>query len=214
MYLANPSSGAVLDHMATGLIGYIDTPAQGNKRPSGVTWCADNGAYSDRFDEGKWWRFLTANAHAAESCLFATLPDVVGQWQATLDRSLPWIDKVRALGYPVALVLQDGATAETVPWADIDVVFIGGTTGWKLGPEARQLVAEAKQRGLWVHMGRVNSERRFRYASHIGCDSADGTYLTFGPDTNLPKLRAWLRGVNDQGDMFSDVGNSAEAEAS
>lgn len=28
-------------------------------------------------------------------------------------------------------------------------------------------------------MGRVNSERRLRYAHTIGCDSADGTYIKF-----------------------------------
>ena len=26
----------------------------------------------------------------------------------------------------------------------------------------------------------------------IGCDSVDGTYLTFGPDVNLPRLLDWL----------------------
>ena len=36
-------------------------------------------------------------------------------------------------------------------------------------------MAEAKRRRKWVHMGRVNSERRIRYAASIGCDSIDGT---------------------------------------
>lgn len=203
LYLANPTSNPqARDAMTTGLLGYIDTPAQGNRRPDGVTWCADNNCFSDKWNADKWWRFLERNAHAAASCLFAALPDVVADWPATLARSEPWIDRVKALGYPVAIVIQDGCTPDTVPWDRIDVVFVGGTTGWKLGPEARELVAEAKRRGLWVHMGRVNSERRLRYASHIGCDSADGTFLTFGPDVNLPRLQAWLRGVNDQGDLF------------
>ena len=51
--------------------------------------------------------------------------------------------------------------------------------------------AEAKRRGKQVHMGRVNSARRYRYAEAIGCDSADGTYIAFGPDVNLPKVLAW-----------------------
>jgi hypothetical protein len=50
-------------------------------------------------------------------------------------------------------------------------------------------------------MGRVNSERRYRYAYAIGCDTADGTFLTFGPDTNIRRLRAWLR-VPDQGTLL------------
>ena len=62
--------------------------------------------------------------------------------------------------------------------------------------------AEAKRRGKHVHMGRVNSLTRLRYADHIGCDSADGTYLVFGPDVNLPKLLDWLTAVNDQGTLW------------
>lgn len=201
MFFANPTSPDIRAAMQAGQLGFIDTPAQGNKRPPGVRWCADNGAYSDKFDERKWWRFLEKHAHQADSCAFAALPDVVGNWQATLDRSLPWIDKVRALGYPVALVLQDGATSETVPWDRIDAVFVGGSDDFKLGPHARDLVAEAKQRGLWAHMGRVNGERRLRYAHHIGCDSADGTVLVHDRH-RLPKVLGWLRGINDQPALF------------
>lgn len=76
-------------------------------------------------------------------------------------------------------------------WDELDALFIGGTTAWKLGRHARTLVREAKLRGKHVHMGRVNSGARWRYAEHIGCDSVDGTYLVFGPDENLPKLLAW-----------------------
>lgn len=193
MYLANPCGPAVIDAMHAGTLGYIDTPAQGNKRPEGVTWCADNGCFSDRWDERKWWAFLEANAHDAATCLFAVAPDVVGDAWRTGIRALPWIEPMRKLGYKVAWVAQDGQENQPLPWLGIDALFIGGTTAWKLGPHARALVAEAKARGKWVHMGRVNSERRFEYARAIGCDSADGTYLTFGPDANLPKLLAWTR---------------------
>lgn len=198
MYLVTSSSAEIAAAETAGVIGRVCTP-NGGARGVGV-WCADNGAFSARYDEKKWWRWLSITDPAG--CLFAALPDVVADWPATLARSLPWVDRVRALGFPVALVLQDGADAETVPWDRLDAVFIGGTTGWKLGADARGLVGEAKRRGLHVHMGRVNSERRLRYAAHIGCDSADGTFLSFGPDVNLPRVLAWLRGVNDQQDMF------------
>lgn len=55
-----------------------------------------------------------------------------------------------------------------------------------------RLVAAAKRRGKHVHMGRVNSRRRWSYAEHIGCDSVDGTFLAFGPDANLPRLTGWI----------------------
>lgn len=201
LYLANPCGPKVVQAMHDGLIGYIDTPAQGNVRPEGVTWCADNGAFSDRFDETKWWAFLTRNAHAAATCLFAVAPDVVGDAVATEARSTPWLGKIRDLGYPVAYVAQDGLEDHPPPWDQFDVLFIGGSTEWKLGPHARAAVREAKARGKRVHMGRVNSEKRYRYAAQIGCDTADGTYLTFGPDVNLPNLLSWPR-VLDQSQLF------------
>jgi hypothetical protein len=202
----------VIAEMQAGVIGYIDTPAQGNVRPDGVAWCADNGAFSDKFDEVKWWRFLIDNSHRAEDCLFAVAPDVVGDAAATIKRSRPWLHKIRELGYPVAFVAQDGLTLGNgvlhaegydgpLAWDEFDVLFIGGTDDFKLGSHARLIAAEAKRRGKWVHMGRVNSEKRWRYADAIGCDSCDGTFLTFGPDVNLPRLLAWTRN-NDQLPLF------------
>jgi hypothetical protein len=178
--------------MTAGQLGYIDTPAQGNIRPPGVSWCADNGCFGKGYPgDEKWLAWLTKHAHEAATCLFATAPDVVGDAVATLERSAPFLPAIRALGYPAALVAQDGLEDLPVPWDTFDVLFIGGSTEWKLGPEARELVREAKARGKWVHMGRVNSIRRYQYAHSIGCDSADGTYLVFGPDVNLPKLLTW-----------------------
>jgi len=37
----------------------------------------------------------------------------------------------------------------------------------------------------------------------LGCDSTDGTYLTYGPDVNLPKMLRWTRGVNEQIHLFT-----------
>jgi hypothetical protein len=70
----------------------------------------------------------------------------------------------------------------------IKIGKIGGSTSWKLGPAAASLAAQARRLGKWVHMGRVNSLKRLRYAASIGCDSADGTYLAFGPERNLSRL--------------------------
>lgn len=202
IYLANPSSPAILDAMRAGLIGFIDTPAQGNKRPPGVVWCADNGCYGKGYPgDTAWLAWLATNAADGVTCLFATAPDVVGAAAATLTRSAPHLPAIRALGYPAALVAQNGLENLEVPWETFDVLFIGGSTEWKLGPAAHGLIAQAKAHGKWVHMGRVNSERRYRYAHEIGCDSVDGTFLTFGPDVNLPKLLAWSR-VENQPSLF------------
>lgn len=192
LYLANPCTPTVVDAMRDGFIGYIDTPAQGNRRPAGVAWAADNGCFGKGYPGDEAWLMWLAGMDPA-GCLFAAAPDVVGDAAATLARSLPFLPKIRALGYPAAFVAQDGLESLPVPWDAFDVLFIGGSTDWKLGRHARALVAEAKRRGKRVHMGRVNSERRYRYALAIGCDSVDGTYLTFGPDVNLPDVLAWSR---------------------
>lgn len=197
LYFANPCGPEVLAAMKLGQhLGYIDTPRQGNIRPAEVLWCADNGAFGKGFEEGRWLRFLERNANDLELCAFATAPDVVGDATETLKRSTPWFRPVRELGYQVALVGQDGLGDLDVPWDDFDAFFIGGSTEWKLGPEAKSLVDIARAKGKWVHMGRVNSYKRARYAASIGCDSVDGTYLTYGPKVNLPRLLSWMERIN------------------
>lgn len=206
LYFANPcGSQRVSDAMTSGMLGFIDTPAQGNKRPHGVVWVADNGCFGKGYPGDEAWLSWLA-AMNPEGCMFATAPDVVGDAAATLERSVPFLPKIRALGYPAALVAQDGLEDLDVPWDAFDVLFIGGSTEWKLGAAARRLTAEAKHREKWVHMGRVNSLKRYRYAQAIGCDSVDGTYLTFGPDENLPKLLWWARSVRMQQFFEWEVG--------
>jgi hypothetical protein len=189
--------------MTTGLLDCIETPGQGNRPVPGATWCADNGCFGKGYPgDEQWFAWLEANAYRADSCAFAVAPDVVGDAWATHLRSMPWLPKIRALGYPAAYVAQDGARANRLPWHAFDVLFIGGTTSWKLGPTARALVFEAKKRGKRVHMGRVNSLRRLRYAQFIGCDSADGTFIARGPDKNLPKMLRWVENVAGQRPLF------------
>jgi hypothetical protein len=185
--------------MFNGMLGMIATPAAGNAVMDGVDWCADNGIYGGTYPgDDAYLQWLVTRARLLHRCCFAVAPDVVGDAKATLERSAPMLPRIRRLGYPVALAAQNGLEHLTVPWDDFDVFFIGGDTAWKLGPHARALVREARRRGKWIHMGRVNSEARLRYAHEIGCHSADGTYLAHGPDTNLPKLLAWLRRIDEQ----------------
>jgi hypothetical protein len=128
----------------------------------------------------------------------------VADAEATLVRALPWLPRIRSLGFPVAYVAQDGATEDSLPWGEFDALFIGGSTDWKLGEDARYLAHAANSRGKWVHCGRVNSRKRLRYAATpyelggMGADSADGTFLTYGPAKNLPQLLGWLRELNQQ----------------
>lgn len=180
--------------MTCGLLGQIVTPAAGNRLLPGVEWVGDNCCFGSGYPGDEAYLEWLAGFPRA-GCRFVVAPDVVGDADATLARSLPMLAPIRALGLPVAYVGQNGARPDGLPWGDFDALFLGGDTAWKLGAEARALVDEARRRGVWVHMGRVNSLRRLRYAQAIGCDSADGTYLAFGPDRNLPQLLGWLRAV-------------------
>lgn len=208
LYLANPCGLEVTTAMRTGRIGMIVAPArqQADEKKllcDGVAWCADNSAFGKEGFPGTdaFLAWLDSMPNR-ERCLFAVAPDVVCDHQRTYRRSFPVLPQIRDIGYPAAFVAQNGSRPHNVPWPTFDALFIGGDTAWKLGAAARELVAHAKRLGKWVHMGRVNSERRLRYADHIGCDSADGTFLTFGPKKNLPRVEGWLRGVVDQGALW------------
>lgn len=204
IYFCNPSSPAIRSAMQDDpRLGCIETPKSGAHRaPAGVVWCADNGVFGKGYPgDDAWFRWL-GNHPDRHLCAFAVAPDVVGDHDATLTRSAPWLPQIRALGLPAAWVLQNGATLDTVPWDTFDVLFVGGDDDFKLGPVAAAIVREAVELGYPVHMGRVNSSRRLAYAAHLGCDSADGTFLAFGPDKNLPRVRAWFERLEGSPALF------------
>lgn len=203
-YFATASGPSVRDAMDRGQLAQIATPASGNRVEAGREWCADNGVFGGKYPgDDAYLAWLADRLPYVADCRFAVAPDVVGDAAATLALSAPMLSRIRALGYPVALVAQNGLEHLDVPWAEFDCLFIGGDTAWKLGPEARALVAEAKARGKWVHMGRVNSRERIQYAVVIGCDSVDGTFVAFGPDKNLPIVLSWLREIDTQPSLFA-----------
>lgn len=201
MYMANPVRIAMASMLA-GKLGMIVTPKQGNRLPHGVTWCADNGCGPGKNGEpgaaypgdDAFLGFLAKLADRQADCLFAVAPDVLGDAQATLTRSIPMMPKMRAMGYRVALVAQDGLEniIDQIPWSEFDVLFIGGSTEWKLGYTVRRLIRLARMHGKRIHMGRVNSYKRLTYAYSIGCDTADGTYAVIKPSYCVPKLLEWV----------------------
>jgi hypothetical protein len=157
---------------------------------AGIPWAADNSAFSD-FDAEAFLGMVDRLA-GIPGGLFVVAPDVVGNAAATLDAFARWAPEVHARSLPVALAAQNGLERLPVPWDDLDALFVGGIpepgqrVDWKLSPAAAQLVADAKARGKWTHMGRVNSLRRIEYAKAIGCDSADGSKFAQFTDTWLP----------------------------
>lgn len=183
-------------------------------------WAADNGCFSqgEFFDTDQYLVWLAAHSDLADSCIFATAPDVVGDMVKTWRRSERVIEPIRKRGYKAALVAQNGLrvdddelricvddrlpatfTGTVIPWDAFDVLFIGGDDRYKLGMVRQHMLCDAaKRHGKHVHMGRVNSYARLQQAQHFGADTADGTYLAFaarngqGQDVAVAELERWL----------------------
>lgn len=193
IYLSGVKNAAIAAELADGTIGFLKTPAVGNSLDGVKVWAVDNGAFTGRYPgDDAYLAFLDGLKDRQADCLFVAAPDVVGDGAATLAVLQPMASYIRALGWPVALVGQDGMENMTVPWDDVDWLFVGGSTEWKMGAGAEALIREAQSNGVRVHVGRVNSGARFRHFRALGCDTADGTFLAYGPDTNAPKLRRWI----------------------
>lgn len=164
-------------HTSTGILHAIER---------GAAWCLDNGCYI-RYEPAaivsmlKRWQGL-------QGCKFVVVPDVVRNHDETMLLFRAWVGTYEQYNYPCAFVLQNGVTPDNVPYGSIAAVFIGGDDRFKYSDTVRRIVARAKQRGLWVHMGRVNTQQRIKYAASIGCDSVDGTSVVRFMTTNLPKL--------------------------
>jgi hypothetical protein len=162
-------------------LGVLATPQRFYRDVDGWPWAADNGAFS-RFDEHLYLMMLDWMAELPPP-IFVTVPDVVGDAEATLALYEEWEDALGSRGLPRAFVAQDGLVAgdARVPWDRLECLFIGGKDdengfpAFKLGETAALLVREAKERGKWVHIGRVNSPPRMRYCRSIGADSIDGS---------------------------------------
>lgn len=208
-------TGSTGEHLERGVahkhgIGVLIQPGNGyHKRLAQYpVWAADNGAFTQRgvFDPVGFRTMLQRPnlVKHVDSCLFVVAPDVLrvlpngmihADAVATLRQYAPWATEIRAAGLPTAFVAQNGLERmlDDVPWHLVDALFVGGSTEWKLSRGARLCVEHAKRLGKRTHMGRVNSYRRLAMAQAWGVDSADGTFLAFAPDANLPRLLAWLQ---------------------
>ncbi len=187
MILVSKAPNSLREYWGHPSYGALETPRTGSDltdyAAQGGQWAADNDAYSD-WDEERWVRMLD-RLEGVPGCMWVSAPDVVGNHTETLIRFYDYWKVIDSYGYPIALVGQDGMVPSDVPWNLVDCIFIGGTTEWKMGEQAWDLVDAAKAHDKLVHMGRVNSRRRLRYAKAIGCDSVDGTKYARFSDTWL-----------------------------
>lgn len=171
--------------------GIISTPSRWSKRITpGRWWCADNEAFTKKFDEGRFFDWLAIMRHYQPTCLFVVCPDVVADPIETRRLFDFYSPKIRELGYRVAFSCQDGQ--ENLSFPDFDALFVGGSTEWKLSTAADDCIRYAQSIGKWVHVGRVNSQRRIRHFQQINVDSVDGTSVCFAPNKNVKCLNKQL----------------------
>lgn len=176
-------------------VGFLVTPSGGHKPETVLsycaTWAADNDCFSG-FDRPAYERMLARWRGASPGPLFVLAPDVVADAAATLKQFAEWAPVIRSHGFPVGLAAQDGLAPAAVPWPEVDALFVGGSTAFKLSDDAYRLCREARRRGKHVHMGRVNSLRRMETAARFGCDSIDGSGFSRWRKLIAPGVR-WVR---------------------
>jgi hypothetical protein len=158
---------------------------------------ADNGAWADyqagrAFDEDGFDRFLD---WLAETVIpdWIVLPDIVAGGLPSLDMSLRYMNRCLAQSSLVLIAVQDGMeTADLAPYVGRSVgIFLGGSTPWKLARMADwgRFCAE---RGIYYHVGRVNSAKRMFLAIAAGANSVDGSSASRYA-LSLPNLDAAAR---------------------
>jgi hypothetical protein len=189
-------------------LGVLMTPRAGNRVEwavaRGTIWAGDNDCFQG-LHAPRWLRFLAKCAEAPEPPVWVACPDAVGDALATWHQYVAWSPAMRALGLPVALVLQDGCELYFRPgcplarcWDEIAAVFVGGSTEWKLSDAAIEVCREAKARGKWVHVGRCNTLRRITYFARrardagFTIDSFDGTGFSRFGDKRIPHAVRWI----------------------
>lgn len=173
----------------------------GSLDPKGRRFALDNGAWS-AFQQGRAFdgdAFLRAADKVGEHADWIVLPDIVMGGQASLDLSLSWLEKLDGLPSRLLIAVQNGFEVDDVRhYLNPSVgLFVGGDTEWKerTTPLWGSL---ARRRNCYLHVGRVNSQRRIGICAAAGADSFDGTSVTRYAVTMRP-----LDAARRQSDLFA-----------
>lgn len=133
------------------------------------------------------------------------VPDIVAGGMASLALTIKWLPWVLAHAPRALIAVQNGMVPSDVAHLLGDRVglFVGGDTQWKLATMA-QWGSLAIERGVWCHVGRVNSDRRIQSCAAAGVSSFDGTNATRF-SVNIPGLNRAVRFARTQ--QFLDLSN-------
>ena len=197
--------------------GVITTAAHGCV-PTGIKegrpWTLDNECFRRPFDYDRWPAHRHRLFPYSKRWLFVVVPDkpfdtqrtlaLWQDWHALIRKQLDRFDNckrsgayMRKLWLGLAFAAQDGQESLPLP-EEADWVFIAGSTEWKLSDAATSVMRRAWDAGMYIHVGRVNSQRRYRHfrrlADRLDLDivSCDGTAARFHPLQAIRRLTDML----------------------
>lgn len=162
----------------------------------------------NRLDEGL---FQAAVDQVGARADWIVAPDIVQGGKASLDLSISWLARLEShmtASRTLRLVaVQDGMHEGPMLERVLACVragngiFVGGGTEWK--ERYLPLWGEiCRDRGTWLHVGRVNTTRRVALCGAAGATSFDGTSASRF-SKNVPKLTGAAR----QGSLIGTIGD-------
>lgn len=173
-------------------VGVLIGPSYGKKVPIDpwMPFVLDNDAFTCWRDKRPWdvtaWRNMIRWIRMTGlKPLWAAVPDVVADRDATVDNWPIYRDEIKSLGWPAAFCVQDGMTPEDVP-PDADVIFVGGSDRWKF-PNLPTWTSNFPR----VHCARVNAPEMIEACERLGCESIDAT--GFFRDPSRPDKLQFLK---------------------
>lgn len=181
-----------------GRVGLLLGPSYFNKTPIDpwMPFALDNDAFMAWRDNKPWsfeaWKRMLEKVKllVPRRPEWVLVPDVVGSREKTLRNWEGYSSTAAVLKSPLAFAVQDGMTPGDVP-QDAQVVFVGGTDGWKF-PNLKMWCDNFPR----VHCGRVNAPEMFLRCQELGCESIDGTGWFMDPSRadKLPSVLRFLEG--------------------
>jgi hypothetical protein len=202
-HLVQPRSNNRVDRFRTGLPWAADNDAIAGFNPDAYRRMLD-GFYGQ-----SGCLFVAAPDHVETACAVCkkvltprskTCPDcdgpsaLRGNAEKTFELFDRWYPELADRGLPVAIVAQDGMTPADLGHDFIrrhpalKVLFVGGSTEYKLSRLAGEVMRHCRLLGLWVHVGRVNSRARLHHVQSWRADSFDGTGVARAPDVVLARM--------------------------
>jgi len=169
-----------------------------------LPYALDNDAYTAWQQKKDWsepaWREMLQWARMTSyKPLWAIVPDVVANRQATLENWKRYAPRVDEIGWPKAFAVQDGMTPDDVP-ENAAIVFVGGSDSFKW-----RTVKTWASNFDRVHVGRVNNIEKVWLCQDLGVESVDGTGWFKDPsrEDKLPALMGWLENLRIETPEFN-----------